>query len=228
MGAKTALLVYTDGEPAELLRGAPEPDPEATTMLVNRTNPGWDRTAPPLSGSLDGDVYPRDGTVYAGAFPGIDILCDRQVMLDRPSLLAPHLLRAAPRRKVILHAMHSVVDWFAFAVWENGALVRSLSVAPRGVLEDIGTPLDFERLYWAGEHPVGGSPGHPTYPLPFHPLELGAEAAMRSLFGFILEGRMLDTDIDHRCLLWHRRRDRAPRGQPRLAARTRRPLSTPP
>jgi uncharacterized protein DUF6928 len=45
VGAKTALLVYTDGEPVELLRGAPEPDPEATTMLVDRTNPGWDRTA---------------------------------------------------------------------------------------------------------------------------------------------------------------------------------------
>lgn len=81
-------------------------------------------------------------------------------------------------------------------MWENGALVRSLSVTARDVLEDIGTPLDFERPYWAGEHPVGGTPGHRPYPLPFHPLELGAEAAMRSLFAFILEGRMQDTDID--------------------------------
>lgn len=121
MGARTALLVYTDGEPSELLRGAPEPDPEATTMLVNRTNPGWDRAAPPLSGSLDGDVYPRDGIVNAGAFPGIDILCDQQVMPDHPSLLSPHLLRAAPRRRVILHAIHSVVDWFAYRVGERRA-----------------------------------------------------------------------------------------------------------
>ncbi|MGW3628080.1 DUF6928 family protein, partial [Streptomyces sp. NPDC000880] len=26
--------------------------------------------------------------------------------------------------------MHSVVDWLAFAVWEDGRLIRSLSLSP--------------------------------------------------------------------------------------------------
>lgn len=36
-----------------------------------------------------------------------------------------------------LHAMHSVVDWFAFAVWgPDGKLRRALSVSPaNGVIE---------------------------------------------------------------------------------------------
>jgi hypothetical protein len=199
MGAKTAVLVYTDGEPAELLRDAPDLDPEATKALIATSNPGWAGTASSSSGSLGDDIYPGEGIVFAGVFPGIEILCDRQVMIDRPSQLPARLLQAGSRRRrVILHAMHSVTDWFAFAVWEHGTLVRSLSLSPAGgIIEDTGTPLDFERPYWAGEHPVtAGFPGQSPYPLPFHPLELGGEAALRALLGFIAEGRLQDADID--------------------------------
>jgi hypothetical protein len=55
--------------------------------------------------------------------------------------------------------MHSVVDWLAFAVWEDGVLVRSLSLSPDGGgLENIGEPYDFEVPYWAGEYPVEPEP----------------------------------------------------------------------
>ncbi|MDG6103769.1 hypothetical protein Daura_24375 [Dactylosporangium aurantiacum] len=77
---------------------------------------------------------------------------------------------------------HSVVDWLAFAVWDDGRLVRSLSLAPdHGVIEDLGDPLP----YWRGEHPVDPHPD--PYPLPFHPLDLG-ERALVELFGFYAEG----------------------------------------
>jgi hypothetical protein len=92
--------------------------------------------------------------------------------------------------------MHSVSDWLCFAVWENGSLVRSLSVSPDGgIVENIGEPYDFERPYWAGERPVGSTLSGDPYPLPFHPLELG-EDALRALFGFILEGRPDPSDVD--------------------------------
>lgn len=87
--------------------------------------------------------------------------------------------------------MHSVTDTFAYAIWENGSLVRSLALSPDdGIVENIGDPLPFEAPYWTGEHPAGD-----RYPLPFHPLDLG-EVALRALFGFILEGRPQPTDID--------------------------------
>jgi len=129
--------------------------------------------------------------VYAGSFPGIDILCDRDVMDYLPSDFPARYLDVAAGRRVILHAMHSVVDMFVYAVWEDGILVRSLAMSPDdGIVEDIGAPLPFEAPYWAGEHPVGG-----RYPLPFHPLELGG-AALRAFFGFVVEGRPQPADID--------------------------------
>jgi hypothetical protein len=98
-----------------------------------------------------------------------------------------------------MHGMHSVVDWLCFAVWEDGVLVRSLSLSPDGgIHENIGEPFDFERPYWAGEHPVEPDPtldDDEPYPLPFHPLELGEEA-LRALFGFIIEGYPDPDDID--------------------------------
>jgi hypothetical protein len=53
--------------------------------------------------------------------------------------LAPDLIDEGKGRRTILHAMHSVVDWLAFAVWEDNRLIRSLSLAPDGgIIEDIG------------------------------------------------------------------------------------------
>nr|WP_239314193.1 hypothetical protein [Plantactinospora mayteni] len=92
--------------------------------------------------------------------------------------------------------MHSVSDWLCFAVWENGELVRSLSLSPdAGIGENIGEPYDFELPYWAGEHPVKPMFSEGPYPLPFHPLDLG-EQALRALFGFVIEGRPDPDDID--------------------------------
>lgn len=108
---------------------------------------------------------------------------------DYPSKLPPHFLGAYSAKNVYLHAMHSVVDWFAFAHWAHGSLVRSLSVSPdSGILEDIGTHLPFEEPFWSGERPAVDPEEEPDgYPLPFHPLELG-EQALLSLFGYQLEG----------------------------------------
>lgn len=194
MGAKSALLVYASCHPADLLRMPPPPDPGQTTALVATTHPGWSGT-PGGGGRLAECIYPPQGLVYAGSFPGIDVLCDQEVMADRPSGLPAHLLEPGAGRRVILHAMHSVSDWFAYAIWDDGALVRSLSLDPgTGVIEDIGARQPFEAPFWAGKHAVPPSGGRPGHPLPFHPLDLG-EAALHELMGFVLEGRREETDV---------------------------------
>jgi hypothetical protein len=94
--------------------------------------------------------------------------------------------------------MHSVVDWFAYAVWpDDGTLLRALSLAPdSGIIEDTGTPLAFEEPYWAGDRPaIIDDDDRPPYPFPSHPIEL-AEGALRALFGFNYEGARLDDDPD--------------------------------
>ena len=191
LGSKTALLAYAADDPVQSLRQAREFDPAATRALVASTHPAWQPAASP-GGNLFEGCYPPEGTVYAGSFPGIDILCDRDVMDYLPSEFPARYLDAAAGRRVILHAMQSVTDTLGYAIWENGSLVRSLCLSPDdGIVENIGDPLPFEAPYWAGEHPVGD-----RYPLPFHPLELGGGPALRALFGFIIEGRPQPTDID--------------------------------
>src|SRR5260370_35522871 len=85
--------------------------------------------------------------------------------------------------------MHSVVDWFAYARWSDGKLLRSLSLSPdSGILEDIGQRAPFEEPYWSGQHPaIDDEEDEDAYPFPFHPLDLG-EATLRDLFGYQLEG----------------------------------------
>ncbi|MGW5351741.1 DUF6928 family protein [Streptomyces sp. NPDC004031] len=202
MGAKTGLLGYADGAVPDALRqvaAAGEPDRERTYALMRRLYPGWVLTPAP-DGTLD-DTYPANGTAFAGSWPGLDLVCDKGVMLDFPSQLPARLVEASRGRRLVLHAMHSVVDWLAFAVWEDGVLVRSLSVSPEGgITEDIGEPLPFERPYWAGDRPADIVPWpdedeeEEPYALPFHPLEFGADA-LRALFGFTLEGSPGRADV---------------------------------
>ncbi|GGP87358.1 DUF6928 family protein [Streptomyces sindenensis] len=151
---------------------------------------------------MKGDVlgestYPPERLTYVASFPGVDLVCDRRLMFDRPSELPADLLGAAAGRRVILHAIHSVSDWLAFAVWQEGRLRRSLSLSPDGgIVENIGDPSPFEMPYWAGDRPVEFDPAwdEEPYALPFHPLELGNEA-LRALFGFLLKGRPSPEDV---------------------------------
>ncbi len=198
MGAKTALLAFVDGDIRPALRDATLPARDEVEALVRRIHPGYD-VEPEEESTLDDDVYPPDDYTYGTVLSGAELLCDRRLVLDRPSELPEHLLALGSGRRILMHGMHSVVDWLCFAVWEDGRLIRSLSLSPAsGIIENIGEPYDFERPFWAGEHPVEPVPGWPDqgpYPLPFHPLELGEEA-LRALFGFVLEGRMDPDDID--------------------------------
>lgn len=187
MGAKTCLLVHAEGDARQILSALPSPDSEATSRWVESLFPGA-RFGPVQAADLT-YTYVRDGTVVAGCFPGLRIVATSEVAIDRPSQLPARFIAA--QGTTIVHAMHSVVDWFAFAVWEGGVLRRSLSVAPDdGVLEDIGPRMAFETPYWDGAHPATDPDDEDegdAYPLPFHPLELG-EAALREFFGFQLEG----------------------------------------
>lgn len=195
MGAKTALMVFADRDPREVLRPGLCAEPEASRVLVDQIFPG--RITDTLDAwNLADAVYPPDGTVYAGRFAGLDIVCCRNFMDLAPEAVEELVLPLGRDRRAYLHLMHSVGDALTFACWAEGRLVRSLSLSPdAGVTRDHGARLEFEKPYWVGAHPVHPDPAWwddtddaPAYPLPFHPLELG-EQALKHFFGFILEGR---------------------------------------
>ncbi|MET8461500.1 DUF6928 family protein [Micromonospora zamorensis] len=168
---------------------------------------------------LDG-TYSSDDLTYATVLAGAELYCDRRLVLGRPSELPEHLCQAGAGRRIIMHGMHSVVDWLSFAVWEDGVLIRSLSLSPDGgIQENIGKPYDFELPYWAGEHAVEPVPGwhnQDPCPLPFHPLDLGEEA-LRALFGFSVEGRSAPDDIDAEAVHLHGFRVTDPSGEEQAA-----------
>ncbi|MFI6520473.1 DUF6928 family protein [Spirillospora sp. NPDC050679] len=205
MGAKTALLAFAEADVRPALTSAGRTGRAEAEALVRRVHPGHAITAIQKK-ALQDCVHPPDDTTYAVALAGVDLVCDRRFALDRPSELPEHLRELGKGRRIVMHAMHSVVDWLAFAVWEDGVPVRSLSLSPdSGVMEDIGDPYEFELPYWSGGHPVVPEPGWPDqdpYPLPFHPLELG-EVALRALFGFVVEGYPDVDDVDAAGVLMH-------------------------
>jgi hypothetical protein len=195
MGAKTSMLLFGTGDVSDALRARPTLDRDATRALVARLHPHH-RITEVEDGTLLEDVNPPDGRVYAGCFPGVTVLCTGEVGIDHPSRLDRRFLDVAEGRTVYLHAMHSVVDWFAFAIWADGKLTRALSLSPdSAILENIGQPLPFEAAYWAGQRRIDQDLGEPPYPLPFHPLEM-AEDALRALFGFNYEGVANPDDPD--------------------------------
>jgi hypothetical protein len=214
LGAKTALLAFTEGDIRPSLLGATRCEPGEAEELVRLVHPGYE-VVPADDGTLGEDVYPPEDVTYVAVLAGADLTCDRRLMFDHPSQLPTHLLEAGAGGRILLHGMHSVSDALSFAVWEDRQLIRSLSLSPdRGIQENIGEPYEFELPYWAGEHPVEPILGEGPYPLPFHPLELGEEA-LRALFGFVLEGHRAPDDIDAHGVHLHGFRVTDPSGRER-------------
>lgn len=196
MGAKSSLLAFIDGDAAAVLRSNPAIDRDAARQVLERMHPGATIT-PVEDGTLGDDIAPKDLS-YVGAFPGLTVVCAPYLAPDRPSAIPSGWRRGAPARTVLLHAQHSVVDWFAYAVWDGeGRLRRALSLAPDdGVVEDVGARPAYEQPYWGGEHPVEPwDEDDDEYPLPFHPLEL-SERVLREFLGFEQEGEQYPGDPD--------------------------------
>ena len=187
MGAKTWMLVYAESNAREALGAQPQLDREATQRLGRTLFPG--EKLEPLEDVNLSYTCPPDNELHIGCFPGVSVVAAKEFGIDYPSKLAERFIATGGGGTISLHAMHSVVDWFAYAKWVNGKLIRSLSLSPdSGILEDIGERMLFEEPYWLGGHPaVDSEEEKDAYPFQFHPLELG-EAALHALYGYQLEG----------------------------------------
>jgi hypothetical protein len=198
VGAKTWMLVGAAGSVHGALAAKPPLNHEATMALANRLFPD-EKLIPHGAGDLS-CTCPPDDEVHIGSFAGLSIVAAKEFAIDCPSRLDSRFSKEMSAPMLYLHAMHSVVDWFAFAIWKDRRLIRSLSLSPEsGIIEDIGERLPFEIAYWSGDHPAvelqDEEDGEQPYPFPFHPLELG-EAALKEFFGYQLEGLLDDTLLE--------------------------------
>ena len=196
MGAKTWMLVYSNGSVSNTFKNGTSLDKSKTISLLEKLYPTED-----LVQIENGDLSytnPPDDIIFAGCFGDVSLIAAKEFAGDYPSKIESRFIDSSLGKDIYLHAMHSVVDWFAFAKWLNGNLVRSLSLSPdSGIIEDIGERMTFEEEYWAGEHPAIApeEEDEMDYPFVFHPLELG-EAALKEFFGYQLEGYIEDNLLE--------------------------------
>lgn len=143
MSAKTWMLVYAETNARNALGARPSLDKKATQRLASALFPA-ERLDPLGTGDLS-YTCPPDDELHIGCFAGASVVAAKEFGIDHPSKLAGRFIAAGGSGTISLHAMHSVVDWFAYAKWVNRKLVRSLSLSPdSGILEDIGERMPFE------------------------------------------------------------------------------------
>jgi len=101
--------------------------------------------------SLDEGLYPKDSEhVYAGAYDqalvvGSTVAADSAFDGGVPWVV-DHAGRLLPGARVLIITLHSVVDLFGYAWFEDGQLVRARAgAADGGVFFERGDPLPIER-----------------------------------------------------------------------------------
>jgi hypothetical protein len=194
MGAKAWFVAYYDGDPKRVLAERPTLEKRASRKLAERMCP--DHSLVEIDDGSLSYLNPGDDEVYVGHYGDLRIVAHGELGIDHPSRIDKRWFNTNLGRNAYVHLTHSVVDWFAYSVWRDGVLVRSLGLSPdSGIQEQIGDPLPFEAPYWAGKHPVTVDDDDDPYPLPFHPLEL-AEVSLLHHLGFQFEGRVDDWVCD--------------------------------
>ena len=86
MSANSALIVYSDSSPKDVLRAYPVLDKAATRSLAEKLFPG--AQIDEIGDELLADALdPPEHVAYLGCFPGLDLVCAWKIMPDRPSQL---------------------------------------------------------------------------------------------------------------------------------------------
>lgn len=201
MGAKAWFIAYYDEDPRATLANWPAVDADLSLLLARDLFPGIELEEID-DGNLD-SLNPEENELFVGCYPGLKIAAHPDLGIDNPSMVRKRWLNPDYGRNAYLHATHSVVDWFAYALWKGGKLERSLSISfDNGIQEQIGEPLAFERPFWEGKHPAFEGDEDmeeveegEAYPLAFNPLDL-SEASLLHHLGFQFEGRPADWVCD--------------------------------
>lgn len=184
MGSKCSILAISEDLPRVAFNNDWSANPVASRAIAERLT--GEGLADVGEQALDSALWPNPGMIYAGSSAGADVVTWDDLRSAQPSSLTSWVAKVAPDRNAYLVIMDSTVDWAAFAVWIHGILIRSVSVSyDDGVIENLGETIPFEQDFWNGTY-RGRVPV--DYPLEFPTSVLGNEA-LRTFFGFVLEGR---------------------------------------
>ena len=196
MGMKALLIAVSDGLPRHDLASQPIGSVDASRQVAESLLPGLVGDQLP-DGELSECCYPNSG-VYVGTFGGTWLMTSQHDSLTSWAPTADDRRRNAYRVY-----MQSTVSLGGFSYWgADGTFREFYGTREKGLLENKGLPLPFERPFWAGDEDdrVAASFGYDN--MPFHPMDLG-DAALREFFGFVGEGAPRPDDLDAEEIFLH-------------------------
>ena len=158
MGWKAAcVFVCETDEP--FLAGYPTHDGDGAKEIVERIGLAEEFEFAETR-TLDIGMYPAHGDLYVGAYPGGAALCRWELLeplLDRPdSEDTRTFVSAFPEARILVLSLHSVTDYAAWALYQDGECLRLRASADGEVIQDFGDPLPEELPLWERAIERGG------------------------------------------------------------------------
>lgn len=147
MGWKCSFIVAREGNAP--LAALEQTDPAAARSLASKLLLRRLRDAG--SSSLDIATFPfNPHEVYLTAAPGLGFVSDADALDNHVTShatdpLLQSMLRAHPTSLVGAFELHSVTNWWAFALYDQGRFVRAFAgAADEGIIINEGTPIPEE------------------------------------------------------------------------------------
>lgn len=200
--AKVEILAFATGLPRTEVGSARVGTAAAAKDIAQQLFPGRIGAGLPPADLLTAS-YPVYGQIYASTFGGTTLICGQDLI--ELADLAAAVSGITDGRNAYRLQINDAVDSMALEiVAPDGNSVREVMlIAEEGVIFDIGPRLDFERPFWSGARDQNG-----VYAalngseMPFDAIEFG-EAALRMLFGFVIDNDPLPDDLDARRIQLH-------------------------
>ncbi|MBY0503249.1 MAG: hypothetical protein K2X03_05045 [Bryobacteraceae bacterium] len=128
-------------------------DPQQCERLASEL--GFARFRRVRESTFEGGVFPYRGELFIGAYPGGYFIGHDSLWLGTPGPLFEKVTHRFSSSTVLALGLHSVTDFWAYALFEAGELKRvHVGAVDEGIMADYGLPLPEESEGSDGEELV--------------------------------------------------------------------------
>jgi hypothetical protein len=151
MGWKAACILVNEREPG-YLGTLPKHNSQAARDLADQLGLGSYRSLGLTV--FDSGIYPEDGHLAIGAYDGAAMVASQDLIFGavtgKNERVLHQLLHLFPGAELLVMELHSVVNYWAYAYYRQGALQRAYAgSADDGVLVETGEVQPLEDNYFA-------------------------------------------------------------------------------
>jgi hypothetical protein len=158
MGWKAFNLIAVRGD-ADYLTSFPAPDPAKARDFIRRIGGAYESHG---DSTLEQALYPQDhDDLYVGAYANALVIGSVPITQEAFKGGVPRAVQCAtamlPGCRALIAMLHSVVDLFGYAWYENGKLRRARAGSgDDGIFFEKGSPLPIEEKLKANDEAIDG------------------------------------------------------------------------